>query len=316
MGALDHQLGVIDEVTYGTPPTVDRFFEFNTESIKEVEGRTEGDPLRVGSRHVREDRFLPYFAGAAGTVQLDVMDAGFGFWLTHMLGAVADSGAGPYLHTGTEGELFGQSFSLQVNRPLHPAGTDQAFTYSGGKVTAWTLSNSVDANLVCDLELDFQQVSTAIALATASYPASMNNLTWAGGVVEIGGTPFDVTEVSVKGSNGLSTERRQIRGNTLKKEPTGGRRELEFSLSADFDSMTQRDRAHADTRAEALASFSGLWTFGTASLEVVIPSVRFDSWEGAVGGTDGITQTLSGVGRYNGTDSPVSLIYTNSEPTA
>lgn len=315
MGAMDHQLGVVDEVTYGTAVTVSRFFEFNSEGISESEGRTEGDPLRVGSAYMREDRFTPYFAGAAGTIQLDVMDKGFGFWLEHMLGAVSSSGAGPYTHTGEEGDLYGTSFTAQVNRPFNPSGTDQAFTYSGGKVTGWTLSNSVDSNLVCDLDVDFQTVSTAIALETASYPASMNPLTWAGGVISIGGSDYDVTEVSIKGDNGYNVERRQIRGDTLKKEPTSARRSVEVSLSADFDSLTQRNRAHAAARADALASFTGTWTFGTSSLQVSIPSLRFDAWEGAVGGAEAITQSLTAVGRYNGTDSPVSLIYVTDDAT-
>ncbi|HYJ69632.1 MAG TPA: phage tail tube protein, partial [Nocardioidaceae bacterium] len=241
MGALDHQLGIVDEVTYGTAVTVTKFFEYNSESITETEGRTEGDPLRSGTFVQRNDRFTPFFMGAAGTVQLDVMTKGFGYLLKHMTGAVATTGPTEttvYVHTGTVGELIGDMFTCQVNRPFHPAGTNQAFTYSGGKITRWTLANSVDGNLVCDLECDFQTVSDAVALATVSYPASMENLTWAGGVVSIGGSNYDVTEFSVSFDNAANVDRRQIRGNTLKKEPTNGRRQGEFSLRADFDSLT------------------------------------------------------------------------------
>jgi hypothetical protein len=316
MGALDHQLGVVDETTYGTAVTVSRFFEYNSESIEETEGRTEGDPLRSGSHVIRNDRFTPYFSGAAGAIQLDVMSKGFGFWLKHMLGAVATTGLGPYTHTGTVADLYGDFFTAQVNKPFHPSGTNQAFTYSGGKVASWTLSNSVDANLLVDLECDFQNVATNVALAAASYPASMDNLTWAGGVVTIGGSAYDVTEFSVSCNNGLDVDRRQIRANTLKKEPTAGRREIEFSISADFDSLTQRNRAHASVRADALATLSGKWTFGTASLEVSIPAGRFDGWSAPTSGPEAITQTLTGVGRWNGTDSPVSLIYVSDDATA
>lgn len=322
---LDHQIGFADESVYGTPVTVSRFFEYNSEGIAESEGRTEGDPLRVGTYARRSDRFTPYFAGAAGTVQLDVMSKGFGYFLKHMLGTVATTGPAEtvvYTHTGTVGELLGDYFTCQVNRPFHPSGTNQAFTYSGGKVTEWTLSNSVDGNLVLDLGMDFQQVATATALASASYPSGMDNLTWAGGVVTVGGTQFDVTEISVSGNNGLDVERRQIRGNTLKKEPTAGRREITWSLSADFDSLTQRNRAHAAARADALASIVATWNGPTLAgttlypqYKVTIPAARFDSWEAAAAGPDAISQSLSGVGLFDGTNSAISVAYQTVDTT-
>lgn len=327
MGLLDHQLGLsTNEVTYGTPVTpVTRFSEYNSESIEEDEGRTEGDPLRSATLVKRNDRFTPYFSGAAGTIQLDVMTKGFGYWLQHMLGSVATTGPAEttvFTHTGTLGDTFGKSFTAQINRPFNPTGTSQAFTYSGGKVNEWTLSNSVDGNLVCDLGLDFQTVDTAIGLASASYPSGMENLTWAGAVISIGGSAFDVTEFSVKGSNSLNTGRRQIRGNPLKKEPTSGRREIEWSLSADFDSMAQRTRAHASTRAGALAQIIATWTgptlLGTTlfpSLTVTIPAGRFDKWTGATSGPEAIQQSLSGVARYDGTNSPVSIAYKSADVT-
>lgn len=325
MGQLDHQLGVVDEVTYGTLVTPTRFYEFDSESIEESEGRTEGDPLRAGFTK-RNDRFTPYFQGAAGSVQLTALTKGFGFWLKHMLGQVATTGPAEtvvFTHTGTMADLLGKFFTLQLNRPFHPAGTNQPFTYKGGKIAEWTLSNSVDGDLMLDLGLDFQQVDTATALATASYPAGMETFSWAGGTLLVGGSAVDITEFSVKGNNNLDVERRFIRGNTDKKEPTGGKREVEFSLSADFESMTQRNRAHATTRSAALATIVGTWVgptlLGTTikpTVEVTIPAGRFDAWKGAVGDDQGVKQELSGVGLYDGSASPVTIVYKSADTVA
>jgi hypothetical protein len=326
MGALDQQLMVKSEVTYGLPVVVDRAFEFNSEGIEDAFGRTEGDPLRVGTYVKRSDRFTPYYSGASGSIQMDVMTKGMGWWLAHMLGSVATSGpteASVYTHTATMGELFGKSFTCQIARPLHPSGTVQPFTFEGGKVTEWTLSNSVEDNLVLDLNCDFQQVTTATALATAAYPASMENLTWAGGTVTVGGTQVDVTEFSLTVSNGLNTDRRFISGTTDKKEPTGGRREVSFSLSADFDSLVQRNRAAATTRAGALGAIVATWVgptlLGTSiypTFQVSIPAGRFDAWSAANEGPEGITQSLSGVGAYDGSSSPVSVVYKSADAVA
>jgi hypothetical protein len=327
MGLTDWQIGVKSEVTYNTPLTVDRFFEYDSESIADDFRRTEGSPLRVGGEGViRNDRFTPYYGGASGTVTMAVMTKGMGWWLTHMLGAEATTGPAEtsvYTHTGTFGSLQGDSFTLQVNRPFNPAGTSQAITYSGGKVTEWTLSNSAEQNLMLAVNCDFASQTTATALATASYPTSMENLSWAGGVVSIGGSSYDVTDFSVTVNNGMNVDRRQVRGNTVKKEPTTGRREVTFSLSADFDSLTQRNRAASTTRAGALAAISAVWTgptlLGTTLYpiyQVDIPAARFDAWAGATEGPDAINQTLSGVGRYDGTSSAVTVTYKSADITA
>lgn len=327
MGLMDHQIGVKDESTYATAVVVDRFFEYDSESIAEANGRTEGDPLRTGGEGViRSDRFTPYFSGASGSLNMAVLTKGFGWWLKHMLGSSATTGPAEttvYTHTGTLGSLQGDSFTLQVNRPFNPSGTNQAFTYSGGKVTEWTLSNSVDENLMLELGLDFAAVATGTALATASYPTGMETFTWAGGVVSIGGSAYDVTEFSVSCNNGMDVDRRQIRGNTQKKEPTTARREITFSLSADFDSLTQRNRAASTTRAGALAAISAVWTGPTLLgstlypiVQVDIPAARFDEWSGATEGPEAISQSLSGVGRWDGTNSAVSITYKSADSTA
>lgn len=325
MGGMDFQLGVKTESVYGTPVTPDRWFEYDSESIEETYGRTEGDPLRVGSSVIRSDRSTPYFSGAAGKLSIPVLTKGFGFWLAHMLGSVGSSGPtdSKYVHTGTEGDLFGKSFTAQVNRPFNPSGTNQAFTYEGGKVTDWTLSNSVDGNLMAELGVDFEQVATGTALASASYPSSMDNFTWAGGVVNIGGVDYDIDEISIGWDNGYDVDRRKIRGNTDKKEPTSSRREGTFSIKADFDSLTQRNRAAATSRASTHAAIIATWTgpnlIGSSSrptFVVTIPAARFDEWKGATEGTDAIQQELSGVIRYDGTNSPISIAYGTSDATA
>lgn len=326
MGAKDFQLMVANESTYNTPVTVTRAFEWDSGDIEDDFRRTEGEPLRRGSAYPRNDRFTPYYGGASGTLTFEVLTKGFGFWLPHMLGAVATTGPAEtsvYTHTGTEGSLLGDMFTLQVNKPFHPAGTDQPLTYAGGKVTEWTLSNSAEDNLMLELGMDFASVSTATGLATASYPSTEENLTWAGGSVTIGGSSVDVTEISIKGSNGYNVDRRQIRGNTAKKEPISGKRELTFSIKCDFESLAQRTRAVSTTRAGALAAIVATWTgptlLGTTiypSYQVTIPAARFDEWKAPIEDWDGIEQELTGIGTYDGTNSPVTIVYKSADTTA
>lgn len=320
MTALDFQLGAADETAYATAVTPARFFDTyrNPDGITAEWGRVESEGMRPGQRTARSDRFAVYPMGASGDLEVEVLTKGFGFWLKHMLGAVTTT-AGAVgevnTHTATMGDLQGKSFTAQVGRPFNPSGTVQPFTYPGGKVTSWKLANSVEELLVCTLSCDFQTEDTATALAVASYPTGAQSLSWAGGVVTVGGTAFDVSEVSVSVNNNMKTDRRYIRGSALKREPIEGLREVEFSMTAAFDSLTQRNRVASATSAGALAAIVGTWTGpvmeGTSTfplLRVTIPAGRFDGFS-VSGGPEPLEQELTGKGLWNGTDSPVTLEY-------
>lgn len=319
MGALDLQLGLIDEVTFNTAPVVTRFQEYNGDAvpIKPVAGRTEGNPLRVGTRARRTSRTVPYFHHGEGTIPFDAMDKGLGFWLKHMLPSVATTGSGPYVHTATEGTSsapMGKSFAAQLNAPFHPTGTNQAITYSGGKVTKWKIGNDVDSMLAIDLDVWFAGMTTATALATASYPSTMTNFSWAGAVVRIGGATFDATSIAIECDAGYNLDRQQLRDNTDNKEPTPGPLGLTWSIEADFDSLAQYSKVYAATAAGIMGTISGKWTAGTSSLEVSLPLARFDEFE--FGGDPGsLTQSFSGVGEGDTGVSAATLIYTTSDTT-
>ena len=150
----------------------------------------------------------------------------------------------------------------------------------------------------------------------------MENLCWAKGVVTVGGSQFDIDDIAIKVSNNQNVDRRQIRNSTLKKEPTAGRRSVEWTINADFDSLTQEARVHSATRAGALAQIVAEWQGPTLlgstiypTLTVTIPAARFDAWKASAGGPDPIKQALSGVGLFDGTNSPVTVAYKSADIT-
>ncbi len=282
MGGFDQQFMVKKETTYGTAVTVDRGFGYDGDPmpIKPVFGRTEGNPIRPGSRARQSARFVPYFDHAEGHVDLEVMNKGFGFWLEHMLGTVATTGSGPFVHTGTEG----------------------------------TTSALVGKGLVCGLDLWFNSFSTATALATYTEPASMSNFAWTHGVITVAGSAFDITNFNLEVDNGYNLDRKQIRGNSAAKEPVPGALEGTWSIEADFDSLTQFNRVAATTVATAEVQIIATWTNGTDIVTVTVPVSRFDDFE--FGGDRGSsTQSLSGKVEWNATNSPVTVAYTTSDTT-
>ncbi len=320
MGAHDQQMMVKKESSFAVAVTPDRGFEYNDDPmpVTPMAGRTESDPMRVGSRVRRSARVVPYNSHAEGHVDLDWMTKGMGFWLEHLLPSVATTGSGPYVHTATEGTsssaLVGKSFTAQFNAPFHPSGTNQPLTFAGGKVPQWSIGCDVDGMLVLGLDLWFASWSTGTALATASYPSGMANFAWKHGAVTVGGSSFDVTAVSFEVNQNYDLDRRQIRGDAAPKEPTPGRMEGTFSLEADFNSLAQFNRVHDTDVADLSAAIVGTWTNGTDIVTVTVPAGRFDEFSFG-GDRGGLTQELSGVIEYDGTNSPITIAYTTGDST-
>lgn len=325
MTTLNTQLGVKTETTYGTAVTVDKFFEFNSESIATAMGRVQSSGLRSGTRVMREDRFEPYPMGAAGNITLDVPTKGFGFWLTHMLGAIATGTVvdSNFAHTATVGTLLAKSFTAQVNRPLNPAGTNQAFTFEGGKVTSWELSCDAEGVLVASIDCDFEAVATGTALATASYPADWRIFSFAGATITLGGTTTCVKNFTVGMDNGLKTGDRFLCGSSLQHEPKeDAMRQITWSCEPEFSSLTEYNRFASTTRAGALAAivatFNGpIAHAGTTlpSLVVTLPAARWDEGNVNVGGPEALMQPLSGVALTPTSGEPISVVYTTTDAT-
>jgi len=326
------QVGVKKEVTWGTPVTPDRFFEFNSDQVKPMYGRVASRGMRAGTRVRRGDRQVPFIQGAGGTVEMDVLSKGFGFWLEHMLGGTVSTGApadGKTTHTATIGDLIGKGFTYQSNHPFHPADTDQPFTYEGGKVKSWKISNQVGDALKLEMDLDFENVVTATALASASYPSgNVEPLIFAGGVVTIGGVATDVTECEVSCDNHLfgtsdSDDRRYIRGNAQHREPVEGDwREIAWSLGLDFQDLTAYNRFAASSAAGAVATIVLTWTgnilIGAASLptlQLTVQQASFDEFDSTVDGPAPLQQKVSGAGLFDGSTSAVTLAYGTADAT-
>lgn len=318
----DSVLGFAKETTYGTAVAPTRFYELVSESLAGKYERVDSEAIRKGQRVLNKDRFVVNPKGAEGDVTLEVLDKGFGFFLEHMFGSVATTGASsPYTHTGSVGELTGKSLTCQVQR-VDSAGAPQTFTYEGGKVTSWELSNSVDQILQLSLSLDFEAETVgagagAYAAASPTYPASSQLLAFNSGSVNIGGTAVHLTEFSLKGDNGLKTDRYRL-GTSSKREPLEeGMREYEVECKLDFEGLTQYNRVAAATAAGALAVVTASWTaVGGFGVTVTMNNVRFDEVENPFDGANVIEQSLKGMALTDSSNAtPVSLAYVTSDTT-
>ncbi len=322
MSGLFSQVGFADEGTYNTAVAVSRFYEFTKEGIEGKYERIESKALRSGTRVLRSDRFQVNPKGANGSIEFEVLNKGFGYFLKHMLGTVTTTGAGPYTHTGTVSDLTGKFFTTQVGRTKVGTISPDPYTYSGGKVANWTIMNATDGILMLNLGLDFATEtftgSGAFALQAASYPATAELFTFTGGTIQIAGTSVEVNDVSFKGENGLSLDRYFIRSSAVKKEPIEKEmRKYMFDLTLDYLSTAQYARVASATAAGALATISATWTSPTGSvLAVTAPAARFDNGTPNVESADLLNQKLGGMLLDPGTGaSPITIAYTTPDVT-
>jgi len=182
---IDAQIGYALESTVGTPVTVTAFLPLVSESLMQESGRLESAGIIAGRRVLASQQWNGGDITVSGSVQHELYNRGLGKLFTAMFGTVATTGAGPYTHTFTPGDLTGDALTIQVGRPA-TNGTTYPFTYAGMKVASWEIACSAGeiATLGMDVvgtrEIDYRVVtdgvttsgSAAITSASASFNAS------------------------------------------------------------------------------------------------------------------------------------------------
>jgi hypothetical protein len=263
---LSAQLGIAEESTYGTYVEPDTFFEFTSESIVPANPAINSEALGGGVFRSRAPRH--HVTGASGDVVLDVVNLGWELFIKHALGELATSQPDDmnepnhYRHRGTPGALRGKSLTLQVGRPSTD-GTIRPFSYTGGKITAWTLAAELDAIATLTQTFDFKTEDTTEDLATASYPSNLRSFTFLDGSLTMDGdTVAVVNSIELSGTNPMNTNRRGLGGEKL--EPlVNGKRLITGTFTSEFENMLAHQAWMAGAEQADL-----LLTFALAGTEI------------------------------------------------
>ena len=318
------QFGIGAESTYGTPVTVNRFFPFASESVQRETGRVQTKGRRTGQRVDRLDGRTPYTIGASGSVEMPLYGRGSGIWLKYLLGSVVTTGPvdTAYTHTATVGPMS-SSFTAQVNRPFGAAGaTNQPFTWSGGKVAKWELSCEAEGELTLKADLVFADESTVTSLATASYAANAECLTWVQAKATIATVDIPVTKWSVSCDNKLKTDRLFLRENTRRREPVEeDHREITVELECDWDDLSHYTRFASATQAgltaEIIVTAKSITTIGVSTipgLAINLPAVSFDEVGANVDGPGVMAQKIKGLAVDAGAGA-ITMAYVTADAT-
>lgn len=295
---LSAQLGTAEEVTYGTPVTVDRFFEFRGSGPLALDiERIESQALRAGRRVQRSDRWVAGKKDVKGDIVVELANKSMGRLWKHALGGVAtsqpDAGGSPnvYLHTFTPGDMP-TGLTVQVGRP-DTGGTVRPFTYHGCKVASWELACAVGELAALKLSMIGEDEDTSTGLAAASYPAGLTLFSFVQGTLTVAGSPQEIMSGSIGCDNGLATGR-YFWGSQLRKNPLeAALRKPGGKLDAEFESLTAYNRFVNGTEAALLMLFQGATIQNTYKYECKITAnVRFDGATPELSGTEIVKQSL------------------------
>lgn len=324
-GGISAQFGMVDEVTYNTPPTVSRFLEFNNETVEGAIDRVESSGLRPGRRVQRSTQWVPGRQNVTGDTEFEWQQQGMGLLLKHMGFAITTSqpSAGPdptvYEHKGRVGATDGVSFTCQFGR----AGVDgvvRPFTYSGCKIAKWDLSIGVDGYLLFKPTIDGAAESTAIALAAATFASGVASLAWTGGTITLpSGATGNVSKFDLTGDNGQKLDRFFLGASASKKEQLEeSLRPYAGSVDVEFGDLSAYNLFRTGTPAQMTAFFQGAnisHAFNYA-LEITMPAVRFDGKTPNISGPSIPTTTLPFVALEDGSaTTAVQMVYRTTDAT-
>lgn len=324
---LDAQLGFKAETTWGSPVTVSRFIEITNETLKPNYQLLTGAGMRPGARAIRSDRTVRGgFIGLTGAITWQPLtkgDSSLSAVLAPALGAVSSTTSatdGVYTHTGTYGDLQGDSLTIQIGKP-DSGGTVNPFTYAGCKVTGLTLKNSLDGILEASLEIGHAKTeTTSTALASASYTAGAELFSWAGGGLTVAGSAVNITDLNFALKNAYKM-RRYVGGG--QGEPLeNGLREATCSFQMEFSSLSDLDRIRSLTRSGGQAKIVGTWNgptlVGVSAYPQVIVTIEVAEFTGDyvnVAGRDMLMLTCNAVARFDGTNSPLKIEVKSADAT-
>jgi hypothetical protein len=350
---LSAQLGAVSEVTYGTAVTVTRFFEFNSASLNLEPTYLDSEGLKAGQAYKRIDRTQISNKSVSGDIVMEHSDGGtngtaasMGFWWRHALGStvttpVQIAASTAWRQTHTPGSKAGYAMTIQVGKPQVSGPTVQPHTYTGCKVSSWEFSCSDGELAQLSLSILGQNESTAIGLASASYPNPNGVFSFAdtgsagGGVFKLGGTATTasgrttiasgvnvaslVRGITIRGETPMADGRYGLGTGGLRGEPIeNGIPTITGTLETEYYSKTELYDLFVGNTTTALQLDFAHGDAGTSNpyrLSFVMPAIKLKGGAVPVDGPDVLGQTIEFEAYDNGVDPVIQVELVSKQQT-
>jgi hypothetical protein len=320
-------LGIKKESVFNTAVTVDRFYEFNSESIKYMKNTVVGQGLRSGGLVPRANRRVVTTFASEGDFEIDLPSRGLGLLLSLATGSVPTGtlANGAYTYAFVPQDLVSDSFTTQVAVPQY-GGTLTYKTLTGCKIGSFELSVGAGEIAKGKFTLDgagFTSTSSTSATPAYSNFATTNLFHFAQGSItdNVSTTYANIKDFSLSVDNTLKTDRYNLGAAGAKAEQIiNGFRAITGTITAEFTDTVLLDKFIADTTAGLKVSFRGA-DIGTSAgstyelLEIVLPACKFDGDNPVVEGPGTIDVSFTFTVYDDGTNAPFTINYVTKDST-
>jgi hypothetical protein len=312
------------ETVYGTPVARDRGIEFTTEGMNYAPTRKSAMGIHAGGMVALASQQQTVAISATGSVTCYVPTKQFGRYLLHSLGAVATttlSGTptNGYQHVFTLAELQGKSLTIQKGVPRRD-GTIVPYTFTGSKISSLQLSLQAQDFLTATMNFDSQDMQTAPALDTPTYPTGRAAFSYVNATVTIDGTAYSgVTGWDLTIDNKPKVDDFFIGGGGKKNEPV--RNDwlgLTGTLSGAFFDATLVNKFITDASAALVLTITAGQINTVPTLEtfkVELPAIRFSGDTPNIQGASAPTLSLPYEVLDDGTNPPIKITYISTDTT-
>ena len=314
-------LGIKTEATFNTAVTVDRFYEFNSESTKYVKNTVVGQGLRAGGLVPRSQRRVVTTFAASGDFEIDLPSKGLGLLLAHSMGSfpTPSTTAGVYTYVFTLGDPYTKSFTTEVGVPEYD-GQMTSKKLTGCKIASFDLSVGAGDIAKGKFTIDAAGLTqTEASVATPSFSAATNLFHFAQGAItdNVSTTYANIKDFDISVDNALKTDRYNLGSVGAKQEPIiNGFRNITGKITAEFTDTVLLAKFLADTTAGLKLTFTGA-AIGSGSefetLEIKLPAVKFDGDTPAVSGPGVIDVTFNFTAYDDGTNAPLTITYKTTD---
>ena len=306
---IGSSFGIATETTFNTGVTVSRFYEFNSESTNYNKNTAEGLGLRAGGRLPRSQRRVVTTFDATGDVTIDLPTRGLGLLLAHSMSTFPTKVGNSF--TFTLGDPYGKSFTAQVGVPQY-GGTVTPKTLTGAKISSFEISATTGEIATGTFSIDAAGLTTATALATPSYALNGSIFHFAQGAITVDGTAVaNIKSFSLTVDKNLKTDRYNFGSSGAKSEQTNnGFLPVTGSVTAEFTDTTLLAKYLSDG---ATALSLTLTASATEILQITLSAVKFDGSTPQVSGPEVIDVEFAFKAYDNGTDEPLTIVYTTPD---
>lgn len=342
----DYTCGLAKESIYGQVATPGRWWEANAKLAEKVT-TANGKGFRASQRAVRGTRNTVAKRESSGSIVMTAMSSGLGMLLQALFGTtptatLLSTGAYQYLFTPTTSDYL-PSYTVQQGIPILGKTTTEAFTFVGAQCSGVDVSAKAGEGVDLTSQWIARQLLRTVAAGTPSFPATMEQFTFTGASMSIGGgslggtfvaatantpasidwsdgTPFapDCRELSLSFKNSLDSNGWNLGGGGLRARPAalkGGAADL-LTGSTTYELTdvrlvdAARNREDLSVVVNLLGQQSINGTVYKPMLQFAAPLVRFDVETPAGNDGDVITSKASFTAYAPSTSDPVvSCVY-------